>query len=154
MIGNQVLPALVIPYAQCLPESVIRKVREISEAGVPIYYVDSIPEYTPEGNKPPEWCKESETLHVVPIEELAERFVQDDLWDVRTETNDSYLRVFHYIRGGTDYYMLFNENINGNCENNIYLKGFNHGEYGIYYAMENELVTTDFKKRHPVELCF
>ena len=140
MIGNHVLPALVIPYAQCLPESVIRKVREISEAGVPIYYIDSIPEYTPEGNKPTEWCKESETLHVVPIEELAERFVQDDLWDVRTETNDSYLRVFHYIRGGTDFYMLFNENIHENCENNIYLKGFNHGEYGIYYAMENELV--------------
>lgn len=144
-IGNQLLPCLVIPAGDCLPGEVVKKAWELSEAGVPVYYVNQVPKYIPgkemaEGQELSFWCSEAGNRKVVPAEKLADVIIEKGLYDVTLAKPDLFLRTYHYSRDGVEYYMLFNENVNHSCRTEVNIKGFCGGWYGVYDGLENSIV--------------
>ena len=100
-VNGETFSALIVPYAEFIPESVIAF---ISQAGdFPVIFVDGLPRGVCEGNA------DVPDGRVVALDELPGAL--EGIRDVRLSTLFPSLRVYHYENDGADIYMLFNENL-------------------------------------------
>ena len=107
VLGTVSVPCLIIPEAGTLPAKVLAKLTELSEAGFPVAFTDSEPERTENGA-----VKIADSLKTVPLADLP-AFVRSAAGERAVNIAPAFplLRVFHYTRGGNDYFMLFNEDM-------------------------------------------
>ncbi|MEC0125550.1 glycosyl hydrolase [Paenibacillus pabuli] len=111
-INGEHFSALIIPYAEALPEHLIAQLYAYVEAGLQVYFVDGLPDRSSEG----EACEtelsvldQHERVSIVPLHELAARLRSDDVYEISVSEHQPYLRYYHYRHDDGDVYMFFNE---------------------------------------------
>ncbi len=97
--------ALIVPYSQYLPERVLSAMGRLAERGVPVWFADAFPEACSEGRplgRLPERCR------AVPFERMAGELIAAG-WQGLRPQEDGLLRFYHLVRGGDDFFFLWNE---------------------------------------------
>ncbi len=101
------IPCLILPEAGTLPEPVMNKLRELSAAGFPIAFVNSV---TARSDVGPSTLPDS--VPALPLGDIPE-FVRGTSRHGTVSVTPEFplLRVFRYERGGSTYFMVFNEDM-------------------------------------------
>ncbi len=87
--------ALIIPYADYLPENLLKLLQGFAESGLPVLYADALPA--------------GAQGRVVPCGALADTLLEMGVFDIRVEGSFPELRFYHINRDGSDVFMFFNE---------------------------------------------
>lgn len=101
-IGGETFQALVIPWAQALPERLQSMLATIE---VPVFFIDGIPQRTSEGGP---WTYTGE---VVALEQLAETLRNKGFFDISVTDYSPWLRSYHYQHTDGDIFMFHNESV-------------------------------------------
>ena len=101
--------ALIVSESEILPEKVLRNLRRLSEAGLPVIFTESLPVRSAEGRGE---FDVSACFEAVPTGKLAEKLIEMGLCHIRgTGEGLKYLRFYHVSRDGQDIYAFLNEDI-------------------------------------------
>ncbi len=101
------VPCLVMPEAGTLPAAVMNKLSELSKAGFPVAFAGSVTQMSDYGPVPlPESVKALSLAELPGFVRGASR-----RGTVRVSPEFELLRTFRYERGGSVYYMVFNEDV-------------------------------------------
>lgn len=101
-IGGETFQALVIPYAQALPE---RLQTILTKIKVPVFFIDGHPERTSEGG---DWTYVGEVLK---LEQLGETLRYKSIFDISVGEYSPWLRSYHYQHLDGDIFMFHNESV-------------------------------------------
>ncbi len=130
----------VVPYSEALPCDVIRKFAEFSENGLPVLFVDGLPEFTTEGERIDGDLLS--TCKMAPLCDLPGYIRESGLDDVYFEgTNGSHLRTYHYLKDGLHIIFATNEGIRESVEGCLKVRTFGGGKFVRYDPMENAALT-------------
>lgn len=119
-IANETFKTVVVPYAEALPERVIKKLIEIKQSGAEVFVIDSLPERTSEGGDPKSFIDSMKQLKVVSLNELAVALVKKKNSTIQAESFEPYLRVYHKQCSDYDIYMLSNESPSNAIDTSIH----------------------------------
>lgn len=111
VVNQESFGCVVVPYARALPFELLKKLSALADAGVDVVFVEGLPEKSIENLDASAYIGNKSFLCVGKAE-LAETLVGRGHYDVRLKGNTPLLRVYHYVRGGADFYMFFNEGMN------------------------------------------
>lgn len=137
-INQENFRALVVPYAEALPEACLRRLLELAEAGVAVFVLEKLPARSSEGTGVYETLARLEqTVRVVSTDELAPEMQRFGIYEVKTETCEPYLRYYHYEQTDGHVLMLVNEAPGGVIE--TWMETPMEGEVWRYDAFENTL---------------
>ena len=117
--------ALVVPESQALPEKVIARLVEFAENGLPVLFINRLPEKASDqaasgavarlANQP--------GVRVLPLCDLA-GYVHDQGWgEIETENSAPYLRSFHSRHAAMDVFMFVNEHPHQQVETRVSIPG-------------------------------
>lgn len=149
-LSNEIYPALVIPYSEYLPISIIKRAYEFAESGVQVIYVNKYPIASIEGEEIATYLI-SDNIITVPLEKLHSYLRSCGIGDVTTDYTGIYLRHYHYQHENTHVYMLTNEDIHHDINCIATFQAFDGGTYLVYDAMENKL-TRYYSENGEIEL--
>ena len=107
-INGESYPSLVVPYGEILPYALLEKLRSFADAGVPVFFAGGLPERSTEGREISALLRGAPFRCAEP-EELPAALTAAGCREVCAETEEPYLRVYHCERGGSHFFMLFNE---------------------------------------------
>ncbi len=138
-INGERYPCLVIPYAEVLPKRILSVARKLSQHGVPVIFTRGLPSRCSDGDVADYIMP---NMRAVTLDALVET-VAGIAADVTLCGKNPMLRVYHYRRGGNDYYMLTNEDIHNTASTTLTLSGFDGGSYAVYYPTTNSAVRYD-----------
>lgn len=131
--------ALVIPYSQALPENLLERLASLAEGGLPVVFVDRLPERVsdrPQQSAALDHLAALPGIRVIPLEALAQ-FARAQGWhEVDTSESQPYLRSYHVRHAGMDVYMFTNEHPRQPVETQLTLRG-QTGPAVRYNAFEN-----------------
>jgi hypothetical protein len=105
-INEEQYRCLVVPRAPLLPDDALAVLNRLQNAGLLVCYVDA----APQGIEKPE---------IIPLENLAAALAGKGFSDVKVDGSFPLLRISHWKRGGNDFFMLFNEDIQKPAETTI-----------------------------------
>lgn len=110
-INNSDFKALIVPYAEALPTMLIRRMTDLGNAGVTVYFVDGYPERTSEG-----CAEEAELLEelkkvtgIVEFSSLVAKLEEKGISEISVENHDPYLRYYRYTQEDGEIWMFSNE---------------------------------------------
>lgn len=103
-VNGREYAALVVPYAQFVPEALARGVEELAGSGTEVAFLEGLPQGISQGD--PSARAALEKARVLPLEELAEHF--RSLRTAVFQPEDPWLRAAQ-IQGDSDVYFLVNE---------------------------------------------
>lgn len=111
VINGMELRALVLPWAEALPGSLLRDVLRLAEGGVPVWFVDGLPARCAK--------RDGETLlaslaacpavHTIPLKDLADVLLAAGIPELVPDTPQPYLRRYHYSHPDGEVYFFTNE---------------------------------------------
>lgn len=118
-INGEYFKAIVIPYAESLPQKLIDKLMEFKLAGIKVFIIDALPSRNEFGAE----FKENEfnDIEIVSLKNLAKTLFSNEIYDIKTSEKQPYLRSYHYQHVDSNVYMLFNEDPYKKIETNITL---------------------------------
>ena len=126
--------ALVVPYSQYLPVSVVDTLVKLAEEGLPIWFVEDYPDGTTMGTS-------ADALRAfgskVTLDMLSAALAQEGHKAIRTCKEYPYLRTFHIQRDGWDTFMIWNEDIFTEVDTQVYLPV--SGKAVLYDVWNNKL---------------
>ena len=135
VLAKETYPALVVPYAEYLSEKTVSVIARLASAGVPVYFIDGMPQIAETGK-----IAEIPQATVLALDALESALRGIGAADVTViSANDAVrnLRFYHYTVGTTQYYMLTNEGIHDPVQAKIRLAAFGGGAYAVYDPMHN-----------------
>lgn len=112
VIHEESYACLVIPTAAALPEKFLHKLLAFAEAGLPLFFIGSLPSSFCEGGCAAELAAQLEkqdSVETIALDTLADVLHSRGFYDVNTTVNEKYLRCFHMQHAGLDAYLFFNE---------------------------------------------
>ncbi|MBR2987522.1 MAG: glycosyl transferase family 2 [Clostridia bacterium] len=95
VIGRERFGALIVPYAERLPQKILSRLSQLEEKGVYIVFADRSP-------------KDSGFL-ALPCEVLADELISRGVYGIRLEKAHPHLRVYHVEHEGKATFFFFNE---------------------------------------------
>ncbi len=107
-INNETYSAVVVPYSQYLPDSVIDAFERFSNAGVSVVFCDALPDMSSQ-LKPVD--KRLKKCKAISFGELCNYLKKEGKYHISAEQNTTVLRFYHIKREETDVIMLWNEDI-------------------------------------------
>ncbi len=136
-LADEVYPCLIIPQAKVLPRRILESLSALAAQGLMLYFIDGIP-VPAEGGIPVGFNGNVQTVpHVDDLEKFLHK---NGATDVTVTGESRFLRIYHYVHGGTHYYMMTNEGIYADIDVTVQLSAFAGGTYAIYDAMDNRAV--------------
>ncbi|MGO4731071.1 glycosyl hydrolase [Paenibacillus sp. 2KB_22] len=111
-INGERFSALVIPYAEALPNQLMDRLHAFAEAGIPLYFVDSLPKRGSEGEELSDVLAHLEShnnVTVLELDKLAVALMDAGVNEISVSEQQPYLRYYHYRHTDGDVYMFFNE---------------------------------------------
>ena len=130
----------IIPYSEYLPKNVLMKLKELSDGGVDIIFVDGMTEKTVEGES---ISLRGEHVLCTELSSLPLLLKERGYYDILPDKNAKYLRFYHRKSGNEDVYMLTNESIDETISVGITFSAFNGGAYVVYKPLENKAFSSD-----------
>ncbi len=132
---------LIIPYSEALPEKVLRRLVDLAEQHVSIYFIDDFPCRSSEGlfvGEIIERLKENEKVEVVSLSNLPQKMRNEGYFDIQVKGTHPYLRYYHVQHSGLDVYMFFNEHPIHGVKTEVELPV--SGSVLLYDAYENKVI--------------
>lgn len=111
-INGERFSALIIPFAEALPGRLVERLRTFAEAGIPLYFVDGLPNRSSEGNDLADALQHLEShanVNVLGLDGLAAALIDAGVNEISVSAYQPYLRYYHYRHADGDVYMFFNE---------------------------------------------
>ena len=110
VVGAMEYPCLIIPYCKVLPSHALEAINKLSDAALPVIFINEPPIATTNGEKytapaTVTICEALDSLHNIVSK------------DIEISQYAPLLRVLHIVRDGTHYVMLHNEEDNLFCGN-------------------------------------
>ncbi|MBR3640366.1 MAG: glycosyl transferase family 2, partial [Clostridia bacterium] len=134
-LSGNLFDCFIVPYSEYLPVKVFHKLKELSEKGVDVVFVDGLTEKTVEGDF---FTLRGEHIFCTELSALSRWMRDRGYYDVSLKNDAEYLRFYHKRVGGEDVYMLTNEGIIDTISSEISFSAFKGGKYTLYYPLENE----------------
>ena len=100
--------ALIIPYSQYLPVKFLKHLESLAADGLPILFVDGLPDGDVDGNH---LCDTLAHCEVLPLEQLADVLAQRGLQGIVPDIDVPHLRFYHLHKEDHDIIMVWNESI-------------------------------------------
>ena len=123
-VGDETIPALVVPAAPFLPPRLVARLRELAAAGLPVLFVDSVAADCADFGR------------AVPLDGLADAVrAAAGGADVAVEGAFPHLRALHVERDGADAYLFFNESPDVRAATRVRLRA--RGEFARLRLLED-----------------
>ncbi len=110
LVGKESFDCLFIPTASHLPVSHYSILKKLSASGLPIRFVEKLPENT------------VGEFEAIPLSSLADFMKENGFYDVSLPHGTPKLRVFHVKKDTQDLFMLFNEDVTNDANTTINTK--------------------------------
>ncbi|MFB5268825.1 glycosylhydrolase-like jelly roll fold domain-containing protein [Paenibacillus enshidis] len=155
-VNQEDYECLIVPYAEALPASMVRRLVQFAEQGLPVRFVDGLPVRSSEGMDVSDElsCLAGHlNVKVTTLDKLAQELIVDGHYDIDVETYEPYLRNYHYLHDDLDVFMFFNEHPHRIIRTKIVLP-VEDGVYA-YDAFQNQLTQLNVNRerdRNAVEL--
>jgi hypothetical protein len=142
-LGAEKVRGIVMPWVQAVPRATLEAVLRLAQGGVPVWFVDALPERTTDGLDASELLAAiaaEKNVRVVALDGLVEAVVAAGLRELAPSCEQPWLRTYHYLRpaDGADVYLLVNEHPNKRVT--CTLAGGAQGHTYTYDAFNNTLV--------------
>ena len=112
-VGSESYGALILPYAEAVPLSLVSALKELAKQGLPVFFVNGLPKRLTD--KAADGSENMENLlsgcDAVPLGQLANKLRALGIYDLAVSCSVPDLRIYHYRQGGSDHYLLFNESV-------------------------------------------
>lgn len=106
-INREHYRALVIPYCERIPKSAAKFIIEARGKGLPVYFVDALPNgYCEELGCIDERVSSCKTAN---LNELASALRNDGIFDIEVSAHEHFLRYNHFVKDNMHIYMFHNE---------------------------------------------
>lgn len=135
-INGEQFRALVIPWAEALPASLLTRLSSWAAAGLPVYFVDALPARTSEGEVLPPL----DHARVAALDQLCEQLDADGIPELRLTEPAPYLRYYHARQKDGEVYFFFNE---GTLPLHTQVLGGKEGAAAVYDPFENALTADE-----------
>lgn len=142
--ADEAYPALIVPAARSLPQTIIDTVCRLAKAGLPVLVLrnrtgEALP-LVSETGVPAENALLASGVTVGGVSDLSAFLSEKNCVDLAASGEEPYLRCYHYVHGDTHYCMMTNEGIFGSIDTKVTFRDFAGGDYAVYDAMENKAV--------------
>ena len=138
VVNGQKFCSLIVPYAQRLPEKLIKSLVRLGENGLNILFIDELPEALSEkGGDIGLLNKLHSVSRVCTLQELPEK-LEGETDRLITDREVPYLRYYHYFHEDGEIFLLFNEDLYENL--NIHVTFPTDQPLHGYAPMENRRV--------------
>lgn len=138
-IGGETYRAMIVPYAERLPEAMLESLNRMAKANIPVLFVKDYPVGSPVQAENCEALltalRENPVVRVCDCDNLSEEILQRDLQDVTVDSEEAFLRVYHYSQSDAQVYFMTNEAISEAVHTTLTLKA--KGVPVFYDAMDN-----------------
>ncbi|MCQ2432748.1 MAG: hypothetical protein MJ175_09120 [Clostridia bacterium] len=141
-LGDETYPCLIVPGAKTLPDAIIKTVLRLRADGLPVMIVGEYPFVSETGAAVDFAAAKIPCIPVCDLEKAIRGAGMSDVQTVKVNCACAQkdLRIYHYIHGGTHFYMMTNEGIHDTVDCTLRLSAFAGGDYAVYDAMENKAV--------------
>ena len=136
-LNNEAYPLILVPYSSHLPQEVLDK---LSTLKTKVLFVTDEP------------CKTVKGFEAVCLNDLPCLLTGQGLRDISSECDNKFLRYYHCVRNGAQFYMLSNEDTACTINTTLKLSAFAGGDYIEYDAFENTAVRRN-SKNGDVSIC-
>lgn len=133
-VNSRKLYAVIIPETKFVDEKMYNAAIEMAQAGIPVYYVDSKPEYVI-GDGVRHELTDMGKCQVIELDKIAETLRSQGIYDISVSAPASDLLYYHYKKEAQDIYGLFNTSVSAIVSRSIALPV--EGMVVVYDAMEN-----------------
>lgn len=106
-INGQMYRALIIPFCEYIRKDVLEFVLEAMRRNVPVFFIQALPKGYCEAPGEIDW--QEEKPEAVNLKDLAETLRHAGLAEIQCRDEEPFLRCCHIRKGGTDYYMVVNQ---------------------------------------------
>lgn len=146
-IGGETYRVMVVPYAEKLPKVMLENLNQMAKANIPVFFMENYPSGSPLQT---EDCAEVLTAlrgntAFCSCEELAEKILEKGIQDVTANTEEAFLRVYHYSQNDAELYFITNEAVKDAIHTTLTLK--TTGIPVFYDAMENTVAYPAYEQR-------
>ncbi|WP_261301585.1 glycosylhydrolase-like jelly roll fold domain-containing protein [Paenibacillus andongensis] len=146
-VNQEDYDCLIVPYAEALPDAMIRRLTQLADQGLALRFVDGLPLRSSEGREVSAELSslaDHRNVKVVALDKLAQELLADGHYDITVEKHEPYLRNYHYVHDGLDVFMFFNEHPHQTIRTKIGLPI--QGEVYAYNAFQNQLTLLNATK--------
>ncbi len=106
IVNQESFGALIVPYSEILPKSILESFQRLQEKGLPVIFEDGACVRTADGTPAEEVMA---YMQVTPGAELADYIRSQGWYHVKALADHPGLRVYHVQRAENSVYLLFNE---------------------------------------------
>lgn len=135
---DETFDCLIIPYSEALPTRVLKRFAYFAKQGLPIFFIDGLPQRSCEGvliDDVIELLDTYENVEVILLDDLAEKMKNNGYYDIQVKDREHYLRHYHVKQQEMDVFMFFNEHPIHEIETEVELPVT--GKVLLYDAYEN-----------------
>lgn len=152
-VNGQEYSVLIVPYMQYITRSFAKAVKELKEAGFPVFFLRDVPDgicNVKDHDKA--LIAELESCQSVPLERLMENLEKLDISDLKIVPAQENIRYHHYSwEGGSGLYLLVNEG-RDSYVGKVYVK--KKGYFYRYNAWDNKVEELDYTEgQNHTEIC-
>ncbi len=112
-IGGERYRAMIVPYAEKLPEGMLESLCHMAKANIPVFFMNDYPAGSPLQTDAVAGLlaelRANPNVYVSTCDQLAEEIQKRDLHEVTVPTDETYLRCYHYQHNTYGTYFLVNE---------------------------------------------
>ncbi len=112
-VNGESYGALILPYAEAVPLSLVNALKKLTEQGLPVWFVNEFPRRLTDksANGSERMAELLSGCEAVPLGQLAEKLRALGIFDLTVSPSVPDLRIYHYRQGESDHYLLFNESV-------------------------------------------
>ena len=138
-INGMSIGAVVLPWAQSLPFSLLNNIKRLANGGVPVYFTDGLPARCSEGGDTGiiKELSELKNVHSVQLSELARIIKKNNVAALSARDETPWLRSYHYRQPDGDVYFFVNESPSQRV--NTVVSGARSGNAFEYDAFTNKV---------------
>lgn len=134
-INGETFSALVVPYAEALPQRLLEKVKELTDHGVLVQFIGGFPVRNELGEKVANALLTGAAVQS--LDDFTAKLREGGHYDIRTSEYQPYLRYYHYRHNDGNLYMFFNEDPYQSIETTVTLS--HGGHMAAYDGFANRL---------------
>jgi len=147
IVNNEAYSIIVVPYAEALPEEFLERLVELVDGRINVYFMGRYPVRSSQGKRDISpllaALKASPYCTLGSHNDLASYIISLRLNDIAVLGGNKYLRYYHYINEGQEFYFFTNENKSEEIKAKVKFKI--KGYPVLYDAMDNKLYNSQFQ---------
>ena len=147
-LGSETYSVMIVPYAERLPETMLSCLNRIANAGIPVLFVEDYPTGSPMQTAQCESLlaalRENPMVKVCSCDQLSDKILDMNLQDIKIDSEETFLRCYHYSQPDAQLYFLTNESVHQPIHTTITLKA--EGLPVFYDAMDNTVAYPSYTR--------